>query len=344
MNRSKIEWCDHTWNPITGCRHGCGYCYARRMTARFAGDVRLNLMAKEDYAAQEAPDGSGKVFTLEKPMLNATGHALAYPFGFEPTFHRYRLNTLDKIKMGNNVFVGAMADVFGSWVPNEWISEVLDVCVNNTMHNYMFLTKNPDRYWELEEKGILPSGSNMWYGFSYTRNEDQGWASMNGKNNFISVEPLLEDLRLFNANVLCPAAKWVIIGAETGNRKNKIVPKLEWVNKILLHCDKFNIPVFMKDSMLPIVGEKNMRREFPPELMRKEQSKKVKERLEGDCCRCGMHGRKNKMITISARSKRGEQPKQFAYMCRECFLEFCDEYGVKAPRLEELNAKEKKLP
>lgn len=47
MNKSKIEWCDHTWNPITGCRHNCEYCYARRMTARFAGDVRLNKMAKK---------------------------------------------------------------------------------------------------------------------------------------------------------------------------------------------------------------------------------------------------------------------------------------------------------
>lgn len=47
MNRSKIEWCDHTWNPITGCRHGCKYCYANHMVKRFAGDTRLNIMAKK---------------------------------------------------------------------------------------------------------------------------------------------------------------------------------------------------------------------------------------------------------------------------------------------------------
>lgn len=50
MNKSKIEWCDHTWNPITGCNHGCHYCYARTMTARFSGDVRLNKMCKADYS------------------------------------------------------------------------------------------------------------------------------------------------------------------------------------------------------------------------------------------------------------------------------------------------------
>jgi protein gp37 len=35
MNRTKIEWCDYTWNPVTGCLHGCSYCYARRLSERF---------------------------------------------------------------------------------------------------------------------------------------------------------------------------------------------------------------------------------------------------------------------------------------------------------------------
>ena len=92
MNKSKIEWCDHTWNPITGCRHNCSYCYAKRMTARFAGDVRLNLMAKKDYSTEPAADNSENVFILDKPMLNETGNTLVYPFGFEPTYHKYRMD------------------------------------------------------------------------------------------------------------------------------------------------------------------------------------------------------------------------------------------------------------
>ena len=72
MNRSKIEWCDHTWNPITGCRHNCPYCYARRMVARFAGDVRLNLMAKKDYSLAPAADGGADIYVLDEPMLNTT--------------------------------------------------------------------------------------------------------------------------------------------------------------------------------------------------------------------------------------------------------------------------------
>jgi len=30
MNKTPIEWCDMSWNPVTGCLHGCEYCYARK--------------------------------------------------------------------------------------------------------------------------------------------------------------------------------------------------------------------------------------------------------------------------------------------------------------------------
>jgi len=60
MNRTKIDWCDYTWNPVVGCLHGCPYCYARRMAERFKG---------------------GK----------------AYPFGFEPTSHLSKRIVGDKV-------------------------------------------------------------------------------------------------------------------------------------------------------------------------------------------------------------------------------------------------------
>ena len=157
MNRSKIEWCDHTLNPITGCRHNCEYCYARRMVARFAGDVRLNKMAKKDYSLVPAADGGEDLYVLDAPMLNETGNPLVYPFGFAPTLHRYRLDTPAKLKMRNNIFVGAMADVFGSWVPDEWITEIFSICRKYPIHNYLFLTKNPERYERIDAAGILPS-------------------------------------------------------------------------------------------------------------------------------------------------------------------------------------------
>lgn len=35
MNKTKIEWTDYSWNPVTGCKHGCWYCYANKLFTRF---------------------------------------------------------------------------------------------------------------------------------------------------------------------------------------------------------------------------------------------------------------------------------------------------------------------
>lgn len=337
MNKSKIEWCDHTWNPITGCRHDCEYCYARKMTARFAGDVRLNLMAKKDYRLVDAADGGKQVFFLEEPMLNETGHALVYPFGFEPTFHQYRLNTLDGLKMGNNIFVGAMADIFGTWVPDEWIKKVFRECQNRPMHNYMFLTKNPMRYLELAERDELPPGGNMWYGTTVT-DEMKPFFFCKGYKTFLSIEPLLGQFTKpeRNIGILNKDCKpdWIIIGAETGRRKDKVIPEWDWIKEIVLAADTVGVPVFMKDSLIPIVGEENMRRDFPAELKRKTISKKMQDKLYGECASCKGVQKKSEMITLLARSKRGEQPKQYGFMCRKCFRMSCDDLGLPVPDIE----------
>lgn len=331
MNKSKIEWCDHTWNPITGCRHNCSYCYAKRMTARFAGDVRLNLMAKKDYSTEPAADNSENVFILDKPMLNETGNTLVYPFGFEPTYHKYRMDYPEKLKMGNNIFVGAMADIFGKWVPGEWIRDVMETCLDNPIHNYLFLTKNPERYTEV---GVPAGLENMWYGTTITCDADADRFNYlpAGCNTFVSIEPLMGDI-VSKHNVMFRQVDWIIIGAETGRNKNKIVPELQWIKDIVVEADYNSVPVFTKDSLVPIVGEENMRREFPKQLQHSEISPKLKAKLFDGCASCKAHLRKSEMITLLARSKRGEQPKQFGFMCRDCFKEFCKGLGLDIPEL-----------
>lgn len=330
MNRSKIEWCDHTWNPVTGCRHNCSYCYARRMAARFAGDVRLNKMAKKDYCLVQAADKGEDLYVLDAPMLNETGNPLAYPFGFEPTLHRYRMDYPGKLKMGNNIFVGAMSDIFGAWVPDEWIKEIFSICRNYPIHNYLFLTKNPKRYEQLDSAGDLPADRNMWYGSTLTMPEDKCFIS-NAHNTFWSIEPIHASFRLWERDEF--SLGWIIIGAETGRRKNRVIPQKEWIEDIVGWCGKSKIPVFMKDSLIPVVGEKNMRREYPKQLQRKALSEKMEKKLYDICYSCGAYAKKSEMVALSARSARGEQPKQFAFMCHPCFREMCRGHGIEIPNL-----------
>lgn len=238
MNKSKIEWTDSTWNPVTGCNHDCSYCYARRIASRFGG------------RSLDVPHILNEPFRRE-------GKIQPYPFGFTPTLHRYKLNEYTS-KFGRNIFVCSMADLFGSWVPDDWIEEVFAACEEAPQHNYIFLTKNPRRYIDLEKKMILPWKENFWFGTSVTKPSDKyAWFSVYGIAGkkfhwFLSLEPLISDLGEMNPDNARP--EWVIIGAETGNRKEKVVPERIWIENIVNQCRKYNIPVFMKGSLAEIWG------------------------------------------------------------------------------------------
>lgn len=241
MNKTKIDWCDSTWNPVTGCFHDCEYCYARGIAERFGG--------KQKYA---------NIFDESEPIIGSGGKALAYPHSFSPTFHRYRLN--DYIgKQGRNIFVCSMSDLFGKWVPDEWIQEVFEACGKAPQHNYLFLTKNPARYVELINNTdfFVKTKGNMWFGYSYTEKESKQWWNPD-YNIFASVEPILEPIDV-------PRCKWLIVGAETGRRKDKVIPKREWIEQIVEDCRKYGIPIFMKSSLADIWGEPLIQ-EFPAEL------------------------------------------------------------------------------
>ena len=157
----------------------------------------------------------------------------------------------------------AATSLYGNFIPDVWIKKVLDKCKQNQQHNYLFLTKNPERYWDILMGFKLPE--NIWLGTTVTgktgRFKDLPRAE--AVNTFISIEPLLNDIPDSEFERM---PKWVIIGAETGRRKNKVIPKKEWIDKIVKHCRENNVPVFMKGSLIPIVGEENMLREFPESL------------------------------------------------------------------------------
>lgn len=63
----------------------------------------------------------------------------------------------------------------------------------------------------------------------------------------MSIEPILEDVLPEKHNILFRQVDWVIIGAETGRRKGKVIPNLEWIRKIVEAAEKEKTPVFMKD-------------------------------------------------------------------------------------------------
>ena len=258
MVKTKIEWCDSTWNPVTGCRHDCPYCYAWRIAERFSGyDPQYGAGLTE-------LDGNYTLGADEKKYIRrADGKRMQapYPFGFQPTLHKYRLDQPQEWVNPQTIFVCSMADLFGAWVPTKWIVEVLDACQAAPQHRYIFLTKNPRRYAELDRLALLPREDNFWYGSTVTSKSDRRFNGHIRLNTFLSIEPLHENLDAGLGSF--GGDRWIIIGAETGQRKEKIVPEKAWVDNICEAADLTRAAVFMKDSLIPIVGEENMRRELP---------------------------------------------------------------------------------
>jgi protein gp37 len=243
VNKSKIEWCDYTWNPVTGCLHGCEYCYAMRIAERFGlkfapklGDPGMDGACKYD-----SPEGMDTMLELEKPYTK-NGRIQPYPMAFLPTFHRYRLGEPQKLKNPSKIFVSSMGDLFGEWVPDKWIEEVFKTVKESPQHTFLFLTKNPERYMNLYCNGIeFPE--NIMLGTTITSEAEtnrQSWIPC-GIQSFISIEPLIEPIK---SNLY---ADWVIVGAMTG--PGAIKPKEEWVQSIVDYCKKWKIPIFLKGNL-----------------------------------------------------------------------------------------------
>lgn len=274
-SKTKIDWCDSTWNPVTGCLHGCEYCYARRIANRFCGmDYDLS-----DGKFRGITDG----YIIDTPQYKRTKkgkivHA-PYPFGFAPTLHRYELIKPLEWKEPKTIFVCSVADLFGEWVPDVWIDEVLKASQRSyaRMHRYLFLTKNPSRYDELLDRFKrgqiygLDTIQNCFFGASATTNK-QLERAFDSAAEWIYIEPIREELDaeyMYLEEALdglhgkaVGRWKWVVIGAETGNSINKVIPKKEWVQNIVEYCKYLNTPVFMKESLRNLMGE-DFRQEYP---------------------------------------------------------------------------------
>ena len=231
-----IDWAWSTWNPVTGCLHGCNYCYA----AKIATADRMKTV---------------------------------YPMGFEPVFHPYRLDapknskhfTDDQIaakaterrldleqakSWAKNVFVCSMADLFGKWVPDEWILKVFESVNQYSDWNYLFLTKYPQR---LQAIGELLGGSfpdNCWVGTTVDEQKrvkiaQDAFANIKAPVKWLSLEPLLTNLEFTDLGMF----DMVAIGGQTDGPTITFTPEWNWVENILWQARKSGTAVYFKENL-----------------------------------------------------------------------------------------------
>jgi hypothetical protein len=152
-----IDWARWSFSPVTGCRHGCTYCYI-----------------------------SGFV-----PM--------------EPVFHSSRLaaplNTAPPAThdpRDRSIFVCSLADLFGRWVPADWIEAILDVARACPGWTFIFCTKFPQRYLEFDFPPNVMLGTTIDLQ-ARVANAESAFAQLRERNPkavlWAGCEPLLEPLQ-----------------------------------------------------------------------------------------------------------------------------------------------------
>lgn len=233
--KNKIGWCNTTFNPCWGCRNHCEYCYARSIAKRF-GSIRF----REEWEYRTEHNMDALRFKLQNSLDLIE---------FRPTFLHSQFNKKFP-KKPQKIFVGSMSEI-AHW-KDEWLEKVLEKVKQYPQHIFQFLTRYPEVYYRY----IFPE--NCWLGVTITREKDfeRGlpYLLITSRNIiFISIEPILEYINpgpFSNANI-----DWVILGAETGKRKGKIIPKKDWIENIVNYCKWSNIPVYLKDSLKGIYPE-----------------------------------------------------------------------------------------
>jgi protein gp37 len=213
-----IEWAMHSSNVITGCEHTCSYCYAREL----AQSARL---------------------------------ASTYPFAFAPTLHPRRLLAPRFMKVPakaaadgrwRNVFLGSMADMFGRWVPQEWIDAVLAMIAAAPEWNFLCLTKFPKRMAEFD----IPA--NAWMGTTVDLQArvaaaEAAFANVGAAVRWLSCEPLIEPLRFKHLDRF----HWIVIGgASRTDNTPEWQPPFEWIADLVRQARDAGLRVYFKTNLL----------------------------------------------------------------------------------------------
>jgi protein gp37 len=214
-----IEWTDETWNPVTGCvkiSPGCKHCYAERFAERFRGVV--------------SPEGKAHVFHV----------------GFDPTLRPERLRQPFEWKTPRRVFVNSMSDVFGDFVPDDYLASIFEVMRATPQHTYQVLTKRSERLERWTRSAPwLASAPQIWLGVS-VEDREYGLPRVDHLRRavaavrFLSIEPLLEDLGRIDLSEI----DWIIAGGESGPGARPM--DAAWVRSVRDQCSAASVAFFFK--------------------------------------------------------------------------------------------------
>lgn len=281
-DKSKIEWTDATWNPVTGCEkvsQGCKHCYAERQWPRFHGREWVDVPLKGPIAKiyPEIP-----TVNIQRPFT----HVMCHP---------ERLDQPLRWKQPRRIFVNSISDLFHDDVPDEFIARIFGAMAATQHHTFQVLTKRPERmrnflvncaWWEgwvthngspvekaYQGNGIIVGSRqtgwplpNVWLGVSV---EDQSTADERiplllqtpAAVRWVSAEPLLgeislerfllssydkaaHDYQMLGTECRSNKLNWIVAGGESGPKARPMHP--DWIRSLRDQCDERGTPFLFK--------------------------------------------------------------------------------------------------
>jgi protein gp37 len=222
------EGCE-LWNPKTGVRK----CYAGTLHTRFGGVTKGYSPTFDEltfWPGRMAEAGAWSDLTgtdrRDKPWLNG---------------------------LPRLIFVSDMSDALSSVVPFDFLEQEIiqtALCPNGQRHQWLWLTKRPDRMAQLSDdlkaKGI-PWPMNLWAGTSITSQSTTARikhllrVGEEQTIRFLSVEPQHEPITF---GVPLTKIDWVIQGGESGRGAEPF--RLEWALDLIGQCREAGAAYFLK--------------------------------------------------------------------------------------------------
>lgn len=209
-----IEWARWSWNPVTGCKHDCPYCYARDIADRFY---------EQKFEPSFWPDRLVMPKFTKAP--DASKHDVAW----------------------RNVFSNSMSDLYGRWVPKEWIDAVLSAMRDSEQWNFLMLTKFPKKAAE------FAYSKNCWIGASVdmqarVKSTEEAFERIECGVRWLSLEPLIEPLKFSRPDLF----NWVVIGGASKSTKTpEWTPPAAWMIRVASQFLEHGVPVYLKTNGRP---------------------------------------------------------------------------------------------
>ena len=271
MAKTKIEWCDYTFNPWIGCQKvspACDNCYADRLCQRFGKDC----FGTGKDRIRTGDKNWEKMVSLNRRIANRIYSHTADGFIKNDGLHERKLNA-----MYPKVFCGSMCDVFDNAVPDTWRKDLFRLIAETSCLDWLILTKRIGNAPAMIERAIGKYDSefyglqnNVWLGITVCNQQEAErdipkLLDIPAKKHFLSMEPLLgrfnlEKARAWQSDVV--GVDWVIVGGESGPNARPMHP--DWVRRVRDDCELFATPFFFKQwgEWLPAKRDKYGNVEF----------------------------------------------------------------------------------